>query len=80
MALESTLLTKSQLNTISYDEMRQLISNEIGDLEDKSVTDADHLGKYFTSKSLLQKDMLVPGYEIYLEDPFISNLFLLDYD
>ena len=49
-ALESTLLTTSQLSKFDYGEMRKLISNEIGEEEDEAITDAKHLKMFFSSK------------------------------
>jgi len=50
MALENTILTKSQLATFSYSNLRQSIFKEMNLTEDTTKTDKDLLEKYFSGK------------------------------
>ena len=52
-ALESTLLTTSQLSSFDYGEMRKLISSEMGEEDDELITDAEHLYMFYSSNAWL---------------------------
>ena len=46
-ALENTILTKSALGKLSYDTMKEVIGEEIGIGNSKSVKDLDLLDEYY---------------------------------